>query len=134
MDVKCIIMMQREEGRKGGRDERRKGEREEGREGGREGGIKAAGVKGSHSYPLRLSFWLQCCHTHPERAVSLQSDHTLHCSDCLLASTGSMQPEGGDEGGGRGGGGGELRWEKRDKERKSMTKDKEMAKRSYILV
>ena len=70
-----------------------------GREGGREGGIKAADEKGSHSYPLCPSFWLQCCHTHSERAVSLQSDHTLHCSDRLLASTGSMQPAGGDGGG-----------------------------------
>ena len=77
-------------------------------------------MKGSHSYPLHPNFWLQCCHTHPERVVSLQSDHTLHCSDCLLASTGSMQPEGGDGGGGGGGGeGGEGRGEKRDKERKS---------------
>ena len=32
----------------------------------------------------------------PERAVSLQSDQTLYCSDRLLASTGSMQPEGFD--------------------------------------
>ena len=32
----------------------------------------------------------------PERAVSLQSDQTLYCSDRLLASTGSMQPKGFD--------------------------------------
>ena len=28
--------------------------------------------------------------------ISLQSDQTLYCSDRLLASTGSMQPEGFD--------------------------------------